>query len=159
MNFLKSNKSIEAATTGIQQAGQAWRTEVHRVGCSIIRKWHLEGDVRVAIPQLNALREALGTATRVNAFNDWVLGTGSVGWSTEDKCFVANDTKVSEHALRGAIDTPFWDYTKPQEYKPMADWMKAMKQFTTRARKDIEEQGDSSVVNIKDLQAIEALLA
>ncbi len=160
MNYLTSNKSIATAIVGIATAGQAWRSEVHRVGCSILRKWNKDGHMQHAIANLNALREALGTAVRVNAFVDWVLATGSVGWSTEDKCFVSNKNTITSDAVRSAIDTPFWDYRKSETvYKPITNWVEFMRQACNRARKDIEQLGDKSVVNVKELQAIEKLVA
>lgn len=159
MNYLTSNKSIATAITAIGSNAKEWRSEVHRVGCSILRKWNSDGHMQHAIANLNALREALGTAVRVNAFIDWVLATEAVGWDTDEKCFVANDNKVCADAVRRAIDVPFWDYRKAEtQYKPIAGWTEYLKVVATRARKDIEKMGDKSTVNLKDLQAIEQMV-
>lgn len=161
VSLIKTDAKIDEMIASIGNRGKTLQNDIHRTACSIIRRWHESGDVSVAVRQMNALLEAIPSMARANAFKAWVEAYATFVWNNEDKCFAyhKNRTKISLEDAKAAIQTPFWEFKKEPEYKPMNldDMIAALVARAEKRRLDGLKDGDS--VDAEKVKALKALLS
>lgn len=161
ISLITTDAKIDELIVTIAKRGKSLQNDIHRAACSIIRRWHESGDVSVAVRQMNALLEAIPSMARANAFKAWVEAYATFVWNTEDKCFAyhAKRTKISLDDAKAACATPFWEFKKEPEYKPMNldDMIAALIARADKRRQDGLQDGD--VVDAAKVKALKALIA
>lgn len=160
VSFFKTDEQIDKALEDIRKKGVSFQNLVHKTGCSILRRWHADGNVGKAVRDINRLVEAMPGASRVNALRAWVETFAGFIFNTEDKVFVYDSkrTKIAADAVKGAIAEPFWQFKPEPEYKPL-DLHKALAALVKKAedrRKAGLKDGDN--IPADELAKLKAML-
>ena len=161
VSLIKTDAKIDELIVLIGKRGASLQKDIHRAACSIIRRWHDSNDVSVAVRQMNALLEAIPSMGRANAFKAWVEAYATFVWNADDSCFAyhAKRTKISLGDAQAACATPFWEFKKEAEYKPMNldDLIAALIARADKRRQDGLKDGD--VVDADKIKALKAIIA
>ena len=121
ISLITTDAKIDDMIASISKRGKSIQNDIHRTACSIVRRWHESSDVSVAVRQMNALLGAVPSMARANAFKAWVEAYATFVWDADNDCFTYHKkrTKISLEDAKTACGTPFWEFTKEPEYKPM----------------------------------------
>ena len=161
ITLIETDDAINNMIASIARRGKSVQKDIHRAGCSIIRRWHDSSDVNTAVRQMNALLNAIPAMGRTNAFKAWVEAYATFIWNTEEKCFAyhAKRTKISSDDAQKAIQTPFWEFKSEPDYKPLNldDAINALIARADKRRQDGLKDGDN--VPAEKIKALKALVA
>ena len=161
ITLIKTDSAIDKMIVSIGKRGQSIQSDIHRAGCSIVRRWHDTNDVNTAVRQMNALLNAIPAMGRANAFKAWVEAYATFVWNTDDKCFTyhAKRTKISADDAKAAIQTPFWKFKPEPDYKPLNldDAISALIARADKRRQDGLKDGDD--IPSAKIKALKALIA
>ncbi len=96
-----------------------------------------------------------------DAFKAWVEAYATVVWNADNACcaYHAKRTKISRGDAQAACATPFWEFKKEPEYKPMNldDLIAALVARADKRRQDGLKDGD--VVDADKIKALKAIIA
>jgi hypothetical protein len=159
--YVKTDEQIDALISSIDKRGKSVQQDIHTAACAIIRRWHDSSDVSAAVRQMNALLAAIPAMSRANAFKAWVETYATFVWNTDDKCFAyhAKRTKISFDDAQSAIQTPFWEFKKEADYKPLnlPDMIASVIARAEKRRQDgLQDSDDVPSDLIKSLKALVA---
>jgi|TARA_Y100000289_G_scaffold2695_1_gene2572 hypothetical protein len=161
ITLITTDAKIDDMIASISKRGKSIQKDIHRTACSIVRRWHESSDVSVAVRQMNALLAAIPSMARANAFKAWVEAYATFVWDADNSCFAyhAKRTKISLDDAKAACATPFWEFKKEPEYKPMNldDMIAALIARADKRRQDGLQDGD--VVDADKIKALKAIIA
>ena len=161
ISLITTDAKIDDMIASISKRGKSIQNDIHRTACSIVRRWHESGDVSVAVRQMNALLAAVPSMARANAFKAWVEAYATFVWDADNDCFAYHKkrTKISLEDAKTACATPFWEFKKEPEYKPLNldDMIAALIARADKRRQDGLQDGD--VVDADKIKALKAIIA
>jgi len=161
ISLITTDAKINDMIASISKRGKSVQNDIHRTACSIVRRWHESGDVSVSVRQMNALLAAVPSMARVNAFKAWVEAYATFVWDTDNSCFAYHNkrTKIALDDAKAACATPFWEFKKEPEYKPLNldDMIAALISRADKRRQDGLKEGD--VLDENKIKALKAIIA
>lgn len=161
ISLITTDAKIDAMIVSISKRGKSIQKDIHRTACSIIALWHTNGDVSVAVSKMNALLDAIPSMGRANAFKAWVEAYATFVWDVENSTFAYHPkrTKISLEDAQSACGTPFWEFIKEPEYKPM-NLFDDIARLVARADKRRQDGlKDTDVVDADTIKALKAIIA
>lgn len=167
INFSYSipEKNIDDAIVSLEKSIGNVTQNVQKVAVSILRAFKEHGDKPTAERRANALVKALGKGLRAKSMLAWFEQQAPLVWNAQEKKLVPGFTAahpVKDHKkidIELCIKSLWYEAQAEAEYKPLADWTKLLQQIVTRAKTDIEKQGEKSKVNLKQLAILEGMIA
>lgn len=164
-SFAMTGAMIDTAIPALEKSVAGLVANIQKLAVSVLADFKAHGDKPTATRRANALVAALGKGMRSASLLAWFEQNGPFVFNTETKLLVVGFTGLSPVKDHKKIDlevskAALWQEAKPPEdYKPLADWSKALNGLIAKAKKDIAELGDASKVDVAQLATLEQLAA
>lgn len=157
MKLLTTERDIRVGIFSMSKNAKSVAGEQHALACSILRLWHLDGNVARAVRLANDLLEGMHNSSRKNAMKDWFIGFAGFVWADKSFVYHKDRTTISKEDAQKAIKEPFWVFSPEKPYVPLnLDTLieNAIKKAEARRKKGLTNEDVVPEVKVRALKMV-----